>query len=68
MTHWEYKVETVGGLFRLRSRKLSEVKRICDDLGAQGWELISVNYDWLIVQYVLYFKRQKDRTAGRYSQ
>ncbi len=59
MTLWEYKVETVKGTFRLRSSKLAEVRRICDELGQQGWELISVSYDWLVVQYVLYFKRQK---------
>ncbi len=59
MTLWEYKIETVKGIFRLRSNKLVGVKKLCDDLGKEGWELVSVSYDWLVVQYVLYFKRPK---------
>ncbi len=59
MTVWEYKIETVKGIFRLRSKKLPEVRRICDELGQQGWELVSVSYDWFVVQYVLFFKRPK---------
>jgi len=59
MTTWEYRIETVKGIFRLRSAKLLEIQKTCDQLGAQGWELVSVSYDWLLVQYVLYFKRPK---------
>lgn len=59
MTAWEYRVETVKGIFRLRSSKVREVQSLCDALGQQGWELIGVSYDWLVVQYVLYFKRPK---------
>jgi Domain of unknown function (DUF4177) len=59
MTIWEYKVETVKGVFWLRSRKLPEVRRICNELGEQGWELVDVSYDWFVVQYVLFFKREK---------
>ena len=59
MTVWEYKIETVKGIFRLRSKKLPEVRRICDELGQQGWELVSVSYDWFVVQYVRLFKRPK---------
>lgn len=57
MTSWEYKVETVRGLFRSRSSKTAEVQRLCTDLGKDGWELVNVSYDWFVVQYVLYFKR-----------
>jgi hypothetical protein len=64
MALWEYKIETVKGIFRLRSSKLSEVRRICKDSGQQGWELTSVSYDWLVVQYVLYFKRPKHALTG----
>jgi hypothetical protein len=59
MPAWEYRIETVKGIFKLRSSKLPEVRRVCDELGQQGWELVSVSYDWLVVQYVLYFKRPK---------
>ena len=59
MTLWEYKVETVKGIFWLRSRKLPEVRKICNELGQQGWELVGISYDWFVVQYVLYFKRPK---------
>jgi hypothetical protein len=57
MTRWEHKTETVKGIFRFRSSKLAEVQRICEDSGRYGWELVAVSYDWLVVQYVLYFKR-----------
>ena len=63
MTQWEYRIETVRGIFKPRSRKLPEVKRICQELGGEGWELVSVNYDWFVVQYVLYFKRPKSDSA-----
>jgi hypothetical protein len=59
MRLWEYKIETVGGIFRLRSSKLADVRRICDDLGNDGWELVGVSYDWFVVQHVLHFKRPK---------
>jgi hypothetical protein len=59
MTLWEYKVETVRGIFWLRSRKLPEVRRICTEVGDEGWELVGISYDWFVVQYVLYFKRPK---------
>ena len=64
MALWEYKIERVKGVFRLRSSKLSEVRRICADSGQQGWELTSVSYDWFLVQYVLYFKRPKQALTG----
>jgi|SRR5215470_9990384 len=54
VTTWEYRIETVKGVFRLRSKKLPQVQTICKDLGRQGWELVSVTYHWLVVQYVLY--------------
>lgn len=59
MTLWEYRIETVSGVFRRRSSKLPEVRRLCDELGQQGWELVGVSYDWFVVQYVMYFKRPK---------
>lgn len=58
MTHsWEYHVEFVRGWFTLRTTKRREIQRICDTLGAQGWELVSVGYDWFAVEYTLFFKR-----------
>lgn len=59
MAQWEYRIETVHGVFKPRSRKLSKVRRICKELGADGWELVSVSYDWFVVRYELYFKRAK---------
>ena len=59
MTLWEYKVETVGGIFRFRSSKLVQVRKLCQDLGSDGWELVGVSYDWFLVQHVLYFKKPK---------
>ncbi len=57
MPRWEYSVETVGGVFKLRTAKYTEVQALCASRGRDGWELVDVAYDWLIVIYVLFFKR-----------
>jgi len=59
MTIWEYKIETVTGIRQRPGGKAWKVKRTCDDLGEQGWELVSVTYSWLLLAHVLYFKRPK---------
>lgn len=59
MDKYEYKVETVKGLFTFRSTKLIMLNDICNRLGNQGWELVNVAYDGLIVSYTLFFKRKK---------
>jgi hypothetical protein len=64
MTNWEYRTETVRGIFKLRSTKLVEIQRTCDTLGREGWELVGVSYDWFVVQYVLFFKRPKQALAS----
>ena len=65
MTTWEYRTETVRGIFKLRSTKLVEIQQICDTLGGESWELVSVSYDWLVVQYVFIFKRPKNKDSVR---
>ena len=58
MRCWEYSVETVGGVFKLRSAKYQAVQVLCARRGRDGWELVDVSYDWFTVTYVLFFKRQ----------
>ena len=65
MTTWEYRTETIRGIFKWRSTKLVEIQHICDILGGEGWELVSVSYDWFVVQYVLFFKRPKNKDSVR---
>jgi len=65
MTTWEYRTETVRGIFKLRSTKLVELQQVCDRLGRERWELVSVSFDWFVVQYVLFFKRPADRDSVR---
>jgi len=58
---WEYRVETVRGTKSLPR----QVKRLCDDVGEQGWELVSVNHSWFPrIEAVLYFKRRKQMGLG----
>tara|TARA_A200000159_G_C7313545_1_gene335720 strand:+ start:1473 stop:1637 length:165 start_codon:yes stop_codon:yes gene_type:complete len=51
-------VKIVGGVFKLRSTKLTELEEICGNMGNKGWELVSVNYDWLTVSYTLFFRKK----------
>ena len=37
--HWEYRVQTVGGVF---STKDEEIQATLDDWGAEGWEAVNV--------------------------
>jgi len=55
----EYQVSTVKGLFKSRTSKIRELQKTCDEKGAQGWELVSFSYDWLLVSYTVIFKREK---------
>jgi hypothetical protein len=59
-TAWEYKTERIGGIYKLRSTKYREIQELCNKNGKEGWELVSVTYDWFIVQYILFFKKQID--------
>ena len=58
MERFEYRVHVIGGGFRFRSSKHAEIQEVCDKAGRDGWELVSVTYDWLVVSHVLYFKRK----------
>ena len=61
---WEYRVETVRGMMSRPSGKSWHVMRVCGELGAQGWELASVNYSWFLLAYILYFKRPKQTPSA----
>ncbi len=41
MRCWEYSVETVGGVFKLRA-KYQAVQVLCARRGRDGWELVDV--------------------------
>ncbi len=58
MDSFKYEVKTVGGVFKLRSTKLTELEELCGNMGVKGWELVSVNYDWLTVSYTLFFRKK----------
>ena len=58
MDSFKYEVKTVGGVFKLRSTKLIELEELCGNMGVKGWELVSVNYDWLMVSYTLFFRKK----------
>ena len=57
MDSFKYEVKTVGGVFKLRSTKLTELEELCGNMGVKGWELVSVNYDWVTVSYTLFFRK-----------
>lgn len=57
MDIFEYKIEKVGGLLTFRATKFVRLQTRCTELGKQGWELVSVNYDWFTVTYTMFFKR-----------
>ncbi len=58
MDSFKYEIKTVGGVFKLRSTKIMELETLCGDMGSAGWELVAVNYDWLMVTYTLIFKKK----------
>ena len=58
MDSFKYEVKTVGGVFKLRSTKLTELEELCGDMGNKSWELVSVNYDWLMVSFTLFFRKK----------
>jgi|TARA_Y100000114_G_scaffold145142_1_gene154562 hypothetical protein len=58
MDSFKYEVKTVGGVFKLRSTKFTELEELCGNMGVKGWELVSVNYDWLTVSYTLFFRKK----------
>ena len=58
MDSFKYEVKTVGGVFKLRSTKFTELEELCGNMGVKGWELVSVNYDWFMVSYTLFFKKK----------
>jgi hypothetical protein len=37
--HWEYRVQTVGGVF---STKDEDIQAMLDEWGAEGWEAVNV--------------------------
>lgn len=58
MTAWNYKIITIKGGFKSRSRKRAEIQAACDELGKDGWELVSVSFDWFFSEYDLFFKKR----------
>ncbi len=63
MDSFKYEVKTVGGIFRLRSKKLTELEELCGNMGNEGWELVShvVNQDLQqnnVTLHYMSFKRQ----------
>jgi|GEM_PF-7030017 len=58
MDSFKYEVKAVGGVFKLRSTKLTELEELCGSMGNKGWELVSVNYDWLTISYTLFFRKK----------
>ncbi|MCH1924939.1 hypothetical protein L9G74_09210 [Shewanella sp. C32] len=58
MDQFEYQIKLINGLFKLRSTKTAEMQSVCTEMGKDGWELVTVTYDWLTVSYHLYFKRK----------
>ncbi len=58
MDSFKYEIKTVGGVFKLRSTKIMELKELCSDMGSEGWELVSVSYDWFLVTYTLIFQKK----------
>jgi hypothetical protein len=57
MDMFEYKVEKIDGVLTSRATKFVRLQTRCTELGKQGWELVSVNYDWFTVTYTMFFKR-----------
>jgi len=68
MDVFEYKVEKIDGIFTLRAIKFARLQTRCTVLGKQGWELVSVNYDWLTVTYTMFFKRMLPNETLQISQ
>ncbi|MGB0833716.1 MAG: hypothetical protein ACPGR2_04290 [Psychrobium sp.] len=58
MEKFEYRIEKVSGIFTPRSAKETQIESLCAVNGEEGWELVSVTYDWFFVSYTLYFKRK----------
>ncbi|AXT29907.1 hypothetical protein D1819_03130 [Pseudoalteromonas tunicata] len=58
MDKFEYRVDSISGIFKSRLTKLSNLQSLCDSNGKEGWELVNVTYDWLLVSYTLFFKRK----------
>jgi hypothetical protein len=63
MDIFEYKVEKIDGVFAPRATKFVRLQTRCTELGKQGWELVSVNYDWFTVTYTMFFKRAQSNKA-----
>ncbi len=58
MDQFEYQIKLINGLFKLRTTKTAEMQSVFAEMGKDGWELVTVTYDWLMVSYHLYFKRK----------
>lgn len=57
MDIFEYKVESIGGVFTSRATKFVRLQARCVALGKRRWELVSVTYDWFTGEYLMFFKR-----------
>ena len=67
MDSFEYQIVKINGLFKFRATKTLEIEAACTELGAEGWELVCVNYDWLLVSYQLFFKRKINNSSETFS-
>jgi hypothetical protein len=61
MNEWEHRIERLGGL--LRSRGIHGlVDRTVERRSREGWELTSLDRNWLTNRYTLVFKRPRQQT------
>ncbi len=59
MKTFEYETHIIGGAFKLRDVKARNIQNLCNAKAGEGWELITMTYDWFFVSYTLIFKREK---------
>lgn len=58
MDRFKYEVKIVGGVFKLCFIKFKELEEFCGNMGNKGWEFVFVNYDWLMVSYIFFFRKK----------
>jgi hypothetical protein len=61
---WEYRRETLGGLFRAFDIEY-RVFELMNRLGTEGWELAAQDRSWFTNRYRLVFKRRVQLGASQ---